>query len=87
MSPFWPPDCRRGGGEGRGNGEQRDESKADHWEQSPLQQLRGQIFLAPPSSFDLHCLTLRSFFHFGYQIVKLNSKHNSGWPQRNKKQN
>ena len=35
MSPFWPPDCR-GGGEGRGNGEQRDESKADHWEQNPL---------------------------------------------------
>ena len=63
---------------GGGNEEPRDESKADHWEQSPLQQLR---------SFDLHCLTLRISFHFGYQIVKLNSKHNSGWPQRNKKQN
>ena len=45
------------------------------------------FFLAPPSSFDLHCLTLRIFLHFSYQIVNLNSKHNSGWPQRNRKQN
>ena len=53
----------------------------------PCNNFVDEFFLAPPSSFDLHCLTLRIFFHFGYQIVKLNSKHNSGWPQRNKKQN
>ena len=35
MSPFWLQDCWEGGG-GGGDGKQRDESKADHWEQSPL---------------------------------------------------